>query len=135
MSMHHLTHPTTSLVRHPRHESVRLVIRETEDLRFSEDVHGLHFATSATHFPARFPPPHDTAMPRVLSTAALALALVAAPIRADDSTEPPCLEIDMSTMESALAAPCADPALACSNDNGCVCVRGVSTRLSDRFID
>ena len=87
------------------------------------------------HFPARFPPPHDTAMPRVLSTAALALALVAAPIRADDSTEPPCLEIDMSTMESALAAPCADPALACSNDDGCVCVRGVSTRLSDRFKD
>jgi len=74
-------------------------------------------------------------MPLVLSSVALVLALVAAPIRADDLTDPPCLEIEMSTMESALAAPCADPALACSNDDGCVCVRGVQTRLSDRFKD
>ena len=135
MSMHHLTHPPTSLVRHPRHESVPLVIERDRGSAVQRGRPWSPLRHLGAHFPARFPPPHDTAMPRVLSTAALALALVAAPIRADDSTEPPCLEIDMSTMESALAAPCADPALACSNDDGCVCVRGVSTRLSDRFKD
>ena len=131
LSMHHLTHPMTSLVRHPQHESLPLVIERDRE-RFHEDARGFHFDT---HFPARFPPPRDTAMPLVLSSVALVLALVAAPIRADDLTDPPCLEMDMSTMESALAAPCADPALACSNDDGCVCVRGVQTRLSYRFKD
>jgi hypothetical protein len=71
--------------------------------------------------------------PRVPSTLGLLLLFVVAssgaaaePAAAAENAEnadpssPPCLSIDMSGMEEALATPCADPALACSHEDGCV---------------
>ena len=52
MSMHHLTHPPTSLVRHPRHESVRLVIERDRGSAVQRGrPWSLHFATSARTSP------------------------------------------------------------------------------------